>query len=337
MEHIIADIIRNSILITGLVTIMMMLIESLNIESKGEFFSGLKKSKTGQVVFYAFLGAIPGCMGGFAAVSLYTHKMLSFGALVAMMIATSGDESFMMIAMIPDKAVWIFALTTAIAIAAGIITDLVYKPVLKTDNCKSGFALHKDALEAEGKSPAKKTCRHLSLHRIIMSGAVLLFVGALLGGMLEHSHTPESEIHASSVNLLSEEWMNWMFAVLSIIVVGFLSFGSDHFIEEHLWKHIVKKHLPGIFLWTIGVLSVVDIGLVLIDLDSWMSQNTALMIIIAALVGIIPESGPHLIFLTLYAEGIVPLPVLLASCISQDGHASIPLLAESKKRVTQKS
>ena len=33
----------------------------------------------------------------------------------------------------------------------------------------------------------------------------------------------------------------------------------------------------------------------------------------------------------LYAAGVIPIPVLLASCISQDGHASIPLLAESKK------
>ena len=32
------EIIRNSILITGLVVIMMMMIESLNIESKGLFF-----------------------------------------------------------------------------------------------------------------------------------------------------------------------------------------------------------------------------------------------------------------------------------------------------------
>ena len=34
---------------------------------------------------------------------------------------------------------------------------------------------------------------------------------------------------------------------------------------------------------------------------------------------------------TLFAAGVVPFPVLLASSISQDGHASIPLLAESKK------
>ena len=48
------EIIRNSILITGLVVIMMMMIESLNIESKGLFFKGLKKtlfSKAAQWVF----------------------------------------------------------------------------------------------------------------------------------------------------------------------------------------------------------------------------------------------------------------------------------------------
>ena len=43
--HLFTDILRNSILITGLVAVMMMMIESLNIESKGMFFSGLRKTK----------------------------------------------------------------------------------------------------------------------------------------------------------------------------------------------------------------------------------------------------------------------------------------------------
>ena len=55
------------------------------------------------------------------------------------------------------------------------------------------------------------------------------------------------------------------------------------------------------------------------------------MILLAVLVGIIPESGPHMLFVTLFASGVVPFSVLLASSISQDGHASLPLLAESKK------
>ena len=68
--EILMDALRNSILITGLVTVMMMMIESLNIESDGLVFRGLKKTRIGQVVIGALLGSVPGCMGGFATVSL---------------------------------------------------------------------------------------------------------------------------------------------------------------------------------------------------------------------------------------------------------------------------
>ena len=125
--------------------------------------------------------------------------------------------------------------------------------------------------------------------------------------------------------------MNVLFAGLSIYVLVVLLFASDHFVEDHLWNHIIRRHLLTIFLWTAGVLLVVGIGLQYVSIDKWISSNTALMIILATLIGIIPESGPHMIFVTLFAAGAIPFPVLLASSISQDGHASIPLLAESKK------
>ena len=129
MLHSLIDILRNSILITGLVVIMMMMIESLNIESKGLFFKGLRKTKIGQVVIAALLGSVPGCMGGFATVSLYTHRMFSFGALVAMMIASSGDEAFIMLAMIPEQALILFALLFVLAIVVGVTVD-VYNPTV---------------------------------------------------------------------------------------------------------------------------------------------------------------------------------------------------------------
>ena len=147
------------------------------------------------------------------------------------------------------------------------------------------------------------------------------------------SHEVSDEIAETTfhIDLLSEDWMNVLFAGLSVLMLLVLIFASDHFVDEHLWNHIVKKHLPVIFAWTFGVLLVLGIALQYIDIEHWISDNTVLMILLAAAVGIIPESGPHLIFVTLYAAGVVPMPVLLASCISQDGHASIPLLAESKK------
>ena len=95
--------------------------------------------------------------------------------------------------------------------------------------------------------------------------------------------------------------------------------------------YVLMHDIPTIFAWTFGVLFVMGLLQHYIDIESWIGGNTALMIIIAALVGLIPQSGPHLIFVTLFASGTITLPVLLASCISQNGHASLPLLAENRR------
>lgn len=81
------------------VTVMMILIEALNIESRGRIFKKMGNSGAGQVGVASLLGAIPGCVGGFAVSSLYNHGMLSIGALLAMMIATFGDETMAMLAL----------------------------------------------------------------------------------------------------------------------------------------------------------------------------------------------------------------------------------------------
>ena len=386
MMHLFIDILRNSILITGLVVVMMMMIESLNIESGGLFFKGLRKTKVGQVIFGAVLGSIPGCMGGFATVSLYTHRMFSFGALVAMMIASSGDEAFVMLAMIPREALVLFAILFVLAIAVGIVTDRIYDRIharhcgkdeheecgAETD-CTDGYVIHEHEHE-DDKGHGK---RHFGWKRIVMFIGLAVFIAALATGRLghdhgdhggdfstslemtegghemtegghetaegghDHGHCHHDHVHAHgheaedaegfTIDLLSEDWMNVLFAALSVIVLFVLIFGSDHFVEGHLWNHIVKKHLPTIFAWTFGVLLVLGIALQYVDIENWISDNTILMILLATVIGIIPESGPHLIFVTLFAAGVVPFPVLLASSISQDGHASIPLLAESKK------
>lgn len=355
------EIIRNSILITGLVVIMMMMIESLNIESNGLIFSGLKRTRVGQVVVSALLGLVPGCIGGFAAVSLYTHRIISFGALIAMMIASSGDEAFVMIAMIPDQAMMIFLLLFAIAVVTGLAVDVLKdrfrkkgRDIPATDRrlAEDRFELHDH--HAGSDSDVKE--RHITWKRALLFIGVLIFITALVTGKLGHDHSTDiqhshehqeavsmqdrhadTDMHGHNhqhdgltINLLSEDWMYVLFAGLSLIVLGVLCFASDSFIEHNLWNHIVKRHLPTIFLWTSGILAILGFGFRYIDIGNWISDNTALMILLAVAVGIIPESGPHMIFVTLYVSGIVPFPVLLASCISQDGHSSLPLLAESK-------
>ena len=114
--HLAFDVLKNSILITGLVLIMMLMIEYFNIHSHGKWFARIKDSKIKQIFLGSLLGLVPGCIGGFATVSLYTHRLLSLGALVAMMISSSGDEAFVIMAMIPKEGLILFGILFIIAI-----------------------------------------------------------------------------------------------------------------------------------------------------------------------------------------------------------------------------
>jgi hypothetical protein len=107
--------------------------------------------------------------------------------------------------------------------------------------------------------------------------------------------------------------------------------GTEHFLQKHIWNHIVKVHLPRIFLWVFGVLLIMHYLNMYVNVEDWISNNMVVVLLIAVLLGVIPESGPHLVFVTLFAGGTIPFSILMANSISQDGHGMLPMLAESKK------
>ncbi|MDY3293011.1 MAG: putative manganese transporter [Candidatus Egerieousia sp.] len=391
------EVLRNAVLITGLVLIMMLMIEYCNIGSHGSLFARLKSSGINQVLIGTLLGLVPGCIGGFAAVSLFTHKLLSFGALTAMMIASSGDEAFVMLATMPLKALLLFAILGALAIVTGLVCD---RYLFKEQNfafCPDGYEIHKEHDSSIASpfrlSSYKDALRRPSRERLLLLAGIALFVVALLSGFAGHDHAghdhaghdhaghdhavhQEAAVHQEvalheevahnhelheeaahnhtlhehvahqeslqeiieerhlstfTLHLLDEEWMNCLFAIMSIVTLLFTATAKEHFIKEHLWHHVIKRHLLSIFLWTLGGLAVCQIGVQYLNIEEWVSSNMIFVILLAVAVGIIPESGPHLVFVTLYLNGIVPFSVLLANSISQDGHTALPLLASSRK------
>lgn len=385
------EVLRNAVLITGLVLIMMLMIEYCNIGSHGSLFARLKSSGINQVLIGTLLGLVPGCIGGFAAVSLFTHKLLSFGALTAMMIASSGDEAFVMLATMPLQALLLFAILGALAIVTGLVCD---RYLFKEQNfafCPDGYEIHKEHDSSIASpfrlSSYKDALRRPSRERLLLLAGIALFVVALLSGFAGHDHAghdhavhqevalhqevahnhelheevaynhelheeaehnhalhgdathqeslqeiiEERHLSTFTLHLLDEEWMNCLFAIMSIVTLLFTATAKEHFIKEHLWHHVIKRHLLSIFLWTLGGLAVCKIGVQYLNIEEWVSSNMIFVILLAVAIGIIPESGPHLVFVTLYLNGIVPFSVLLANSISQDGHTALPLLASSRK------
>jgi len=66
-------------------------------------------------------------------------------------------------------------------------------------------------------------------------------------------------------------------------------------------------------------------------LSNLLQNNLLVVLLISVLMGIIPESGPHLMIVTLFSKNLLPFSILLANSIVQDGHGMLPLLAESRK------
>ncbi|MCF0176784.1 MAG: arsenic efflux protein [Bacteroidales bacterium] len=251
--EIVLDALREGAFITGVVIGLMLLVELVDLGSRGKVLEKIRSMKFGGVMIGAVLGVIPGCMGGIATVSLYTSGAVSFGGLIAMLIASSGDEAFVMLSMFPAKAAATFGILFVVGLAIGIAVDL-------------------------------------------------------LGRKYDFFRTNQAMLHSHE--------------------------DFEHIEEEkglrHLWKHVIVGHLPRVFLWTFSMLLLLGLLGEYVDIESWTKDNAAFMVLLAVLIGFIPESGPHLLFVTLFAGGLVPYNVLLASCISQDGHACLPLLAESK-------
>jgi cation transport ATPase len=217
-----------------------------------------------------------------------------------------------------------------VAVLAGLVVDRFSKPKHHHhEGCEDGYQIHEEDEKEENEDKSTlRNMRHASAERIALLLGIILFIVALTFSMFEHGH---EEVTHSQLNIFDEYWMNLIFAVVSLFVVWFIATAPEHVVKEHLWEHIIRKHFLSIFLWTFGALFVIQVGLHYFDLEQLISNNIPWMILLAVLVGIIPESGPHLLFVTLFATGTVPFSVLLASSISQDGHASLPLLAESKR------
>ena len=116
---------KHALLITAFVFVMMLVIEYLNVLTSGAWQRRLAGHMWGQYVLAAFLRATPGCLGIFAVVAVCSHGMLTVGAVVAAMIASSSDESSVMPAVIPRQAPLVTDGLATLGIVARVVADLV--------------------------------------------------------------------------------------------------------------------------------------------------------------------------------------------------------------------
>ncbi len=315
---LILGVFKHALMITSFVLMMMLLIEYINVQTRGEWQKGFQKNRFRQYLLAATLGVLPGCLGAFTVVSLYSHRIVSFGALVGVMIATSGDEAFVMLSMFPQTAIWLNVGLFFLAILVAFGVDILFKGERwRVSSEEHQFEVHE-----------QEYCHCFSKHVILNQLKHITFVRTLLLSIFGLF------LVAQFSSIIGPDIWNWKkitFVIGSTISIFIITTVPDHFLEEHIYKHIIKKHLLRVFLWTLSALLFVHYIENYFDITEWIKENEVILLFISSLLGIIPESGPHMVFVTMYANGLVPFAVLLASSISQDGHGTLPLLAVSMR------
>ena len=311
---ILLESLRHSLMITVFVFTMLMLVDYINVLSRGRMTLAIRGGRFRQYVAASFLGATPGCLGAFMNVSFYVHGLMGFGAIVGGMIATSGDEAFVMLAMFPGKALLLFAILFVLGIILAWVADGTAS-ILKIEPCEEcqlSQVHEEEACRFFDRDDILGHFRKLTMARFLL----LILLITFLYGIASGSIGPEGW-----------DWKRVTFVILLSLSLFIVITVPEHYLEEHIWTHIVKGHLWRIFLWSFFTILIIDVGFKYWNLEAFVKGHMMWVLLIACLVAVIPESGPHLIFVVMFSKGLIPFSVLLASSMIQDGHGMLPLLS----------
>lgn len=332
------DILKNSLSITFFVLAMMIVIEFVNVRTAGKFSALLQKSGTTQIFVCAFLGLLPGCLGAYTVVTFYAHNLVTFGALLAAFIAAMGDEAFILFSLNPRTGILVAGILLVLAIVCGLLWNAIAgkRKMPKITH----FEIHEHDCEIPNRWESLKTnILHLSNLRVW----ILLFLGAIIVlaafNQIGHSHDfieafslhGESCEHHHHHEAHGFDWFALTYIALALILAYIVCVVPEHFLRHHVWEHTIGKHFLKIFVWTTLLLLAVFVLNSYFPVQGFIEKHSTYLLILAILIGLIPESGPHIIFISLYVTGVIPLGILLANFIVQEGHAALPLFAESKK------
>jgi len=319
MLDVLTESISRTFTIAVFVFVMMLLVDYVNVLTRGKLSTVVGKGRLRQYLSASFLGGTPGCLGGFMTVSFYVHGLISFGATLACMVSTSGDEAFVMLASFPGEALILFGVLFVLGVAFGWFADALSAlfGFHYAEGCKVEVLHSQEECRCFDRELVWRQLKRVSPERAFSLIALMAATFAAAAGLLGNPAAGDS----------AEGPERTMVAVVAIIGGLLVATVPDHYLRTHIVGHIVREHLWKVVLWTFIALFVLEVGRQYWDIESFVRQHAALVIVMAAIIGLVPQSGPHMIFVTLFAEKAIPFSVLLTSSIVQEGHALLPLLS----------
>ena len=352
--------------VTVFVAAMVFLFSWLQYATAGKFVDAIRANKKWQPVIGALMGITPGCGGAIVMMPMYARGYVTYGTVIATLIATIGDAAFVLIgAALTDSSfiapvVAVHVISFSVGIFWGYLID--FQSITPQQPLGKYGPTFEDTMPLQDEVEETPEDRqavfddlgreeedgwgYFLLHRgytlwwmvtaIGLIFAVLLLVWSAQDGYeLELSYNPLTlDGFITWVGLLGTS----LSVVLYISQRNWITDDTEASIGDKLYsmrETMIHSASETAFVtfWVMAAYLIFEFTLLFsgVGEDQLAKYGDGIIAVtVAALIGLAPGCGPQIIAVAAYTKDVISFPALAANAISQDGDALFPLLVRHR-------
>ncbi|SFR44851.1 putative manganese transporter [Halogeometricum limi] len=348
--------------VSAFVAVTVLLFSYVQYRTDGRLVKKLEENRRAGPIVGALMGLTPGCGGAIVMMPLYIRGSVSFGTVVATLIATAGDAAFVILVLAPEAALYAYGIALVTGVVFGYAIDAFGLGVGRVDRAvrqlrptltDGGVATpvagskvhHYDegvTCERHDHGPTREsgTMRSVTLAALaawwvaaaagLGAGVLYLLRGApdvpMVAGLSFAGVFTVAGITGTTLSAYL------YFVGRTYIGHGDVGRAKDTFGSVYETLTHAAMETSFVTVWVIGAYLLYEYTILFTGLDIGSAAAAAgvLAPVAGAAVGLIPGCGPQIILSAAYAQGAIPFSALTANAISQDGDALFPLIAIDK-------
>ncbi len=353
--------------VTVFVAAMVLLFSWIQYITAGRFVDVIRSKRRWQPIIGAVMGITPGCGGAIVIMPMYTRGFVSYGTVIATLIATLGDAAFVLIgAAITDSsfvapAVAVHAISFLTGVTWGYLVDGLG---ITPKRPLGGFFLGSEFTEDSGISKLEVSedsqmvfddlgreeesgPGYFLLHQGYTLWWVVTSIGLVFAVLLLvwSSQDPDFDLSVDYDPFSLHGFITWIGLIgttLSIILYlsqrTWIRDDTEASIGDKLYsmrETLIHSASETAFVtfWVMAAYLIFEFSMLFSgtnEAELAKYGDGVIAVVVASFIGLIPGCGPQIIAITAYTKDLISFPALAANAISQDGDALFPLLVRHR-------
>ena len=352
--------------VTVFVAAMVFLFSWLQYATAGKLVDAIRANKKWQPAIGALMGITPGCGGAIVMMPMYARGYVTYGTVIATLIATIGDAAFVLIgAALTDSSfiapvVAVHVISFSVGIFWGYLID--FQSVTPQQPLGKYGPTFEDTmpLQDEVEEPPEDRqavfddlgreeeggLGYFLLHRGYTLWWMVTAIGLIFAVLLLVWNAQEGYELALSYNPLTLDgfitWVGLLGTSLSVVLYisqrNWIKDDTEASIGDKLYsmrETMIHSASETAFVtfWVMAAYLIFEFTMLFsgVGEDQLATYGQGFIAVtVAALIGLVPGCGPQIIAVAAYTKDVISFPALAANAISQDGDALFPLLVRHR-------